>query len=133
MTITDVPAEGPVRFSVSGSKTGPDGGGSSAERFVSDSGRIVIEPSDWGIDSAEKYTKTKCPDGFQIKWKVEPMCIDTYAPPAKFDPTLENATRVTQLIDNGPHTLKIIPNGDGPVPISAVMAYAPPLKEIPGK
>jgi hypothetical protein len=133
LTVTDVPAEGPVRFEVAGSKTGADGSGSSAERFVSDSKRIVIEPGDWGIDSAEKYTKTKCPVGFQIKWRVEPLCVDTYAPPAQFDPTRENATRVTQLIDNGPHTLTIIPNGDGPVPISAVRAYAPPVNETPEK
>jgi len=126
LTVTDVPAEGPFRFTVAGSVTGPDGVGTSNERFVSNSRRIVIEAGDYGIDSAEKYTKKKCPVGFEIRWKVEPMCIDTYAPPATFDPARENGTRITQLIDNGPHTLKIIPNGDGPVPIKAVIAYEPP-------
>lgn len=129
LTITDMPAEGPFRFSVSGSKTGPDGSGTSDERFVSDSRRIVIEAGNYGIASAEAYTKRKCPAGFEISWKLEPMCIDTYVPPEKWDPALENGTRVTQLIENGPHTLTIIPNGDGPVPIKAVIVYEPPLTE----
>ena len=127
--MTEVPAEGPFRFTLAGSKTGPDGAGSSGERFVSNSKRTVIEPGNYGIDSAEKYTKSKCPVGFEIKWKVEPMCIDTYAPPKNFDASRENATPVTQLVENGRHTLKIIPNGDGPVPVKAIIAYEPPTRE----
>ena len=129
LTVTEVPAEGPFRFTLAGSKTGPDGAGSSGERFVSNSKRTVIEPGNYGIDSAEKYTKSKCPVGFEIKWKVEPMCIDTYAPPKNFDASRENATPVTQLVENGRHTLKIIPNGDGPVPVKAIIAYEPPTRE----
>jgi len=67
LTVTDVPAEGPFRFTVAGSVTGPDGVGTSNERFVSNSRRIVIEAGDYGIDSAEKYTKKKCPVGFEIR------------------------------------------------------------------
>jgi hypothetical protein len=39
--------ESRLRFAVTGSRTGPDGGGVSTERFVSKSGRVVIEPEDW--------------------------------------------------------------------------------------
>lgn len=128
LTVTDVPEEGPFTFTVSGSKTGPDGTGNSAERFVSNSKRIVVEPGDWGIDAAEKYTKKKCPVGFTVKWQVEPMFTDTYVPPKNVDPALTTSTRVTQLIENGPHRLEIIPNGDGSVPVSAIIVYEPPLK-----
>ena len=44
--------ESALRFEVYGSRTGPDGGGVSNERFVSRSGRVVIEPDDWGVKRA---------------------------------------------------------------------------------
>ena len=36
-----------VTFSLTGSKTGPDGGGRSDRRFESRSGRVIIDPDDW--------------------------------------------------------------------------------------
>lgn len=109
------------KYTVSGSKTGPDGEGSNDAEFVSNSGRVVIEPTDFGLESAHKYTKNPCPPNFEIKWSVAPMFQDIYNP--KQDrPTL------TQLIDNGPHTLEIIPNGDGVVPVKAIRVFQPPMK-----
>ncbi|OGV73409.1 MAG: hypothetical protein A3K19_10920 [Lentisphaerae bacterium RIFOXYB12_FULL_65_16] len=128
LKITDVPDTGFLKFSVTGGKTGPDGAGNTTEPFVSNSKRVVIDPNDFGFAAAEKYTKTKCPVGFEVKWEVVPMFVDTYEPPPKFDPTRTNNMRVVQLIDNGPHTLEIIPNGNGPVPIKEIIAHEPPLR-----
>jgi hypothetical protein len=35
---------------------------------------------------------------------------------------------LAQGLTNGPHTLEIIPNGDGPVPVAAFKVYKPPLQ-----
>jgi len=109
------------KYQVTGSKTGPDGAGSSEEKFVSKSGRAVIDPNDFGIESAQKYTKKPCPPGFEIKWSVVPMFQDTY------NPKLDRPT-VVQLIENGPHTLEIIPNGDGVVPVKAIRVFQPEIQ-----
>ena len=109
------------QYQVTGSKTGPDGEGGSEGKFISKSGRVVIDPHDFGIESAQKYTKKPCPPGFEIKWSVVPMFQDIYN--AKQDrPT------VVQLIENGPHTLEIIPNGDGVVPVKAIRVFQPAIQ-----
>ncbi|MFZ2654481.1 MAG: hypothetical protein WAX69_06155 [Victivallales bacterium] len=116
------------KFEVSGSKTGPDGSGSSEGKFVSQSGRVVIDPRDFTLAGASNYTKKKCPDGFEIKWSVAPMFKDTYTAPKSADPAKSTRTTLVQLIENGPHTLEIIPNGDGAVPVKEIMVYQPALK-----
>jgi hypothetical protein len=45
------------RFRVEGSRTGPDGEGLSAERFVSKSGRVLIESEDWHVARARDLRK----------------------------------------------------------------------------
>lgn len=112
------------KFEVTGSKTGPDGSGSTEGTFISDSGRVVIDPQDFGIEGARAYSKKPCPPGFEIKWSVVPMFQDTY------NPGLDRPT-VAQLIENGPHTLEIIPNGDGAVPIKAIRIFQPAMPPDP--
>ena len=109
------------KYEVTGSKTGPDGEGSSEGKFISKSGRVVIDPQDFGIAAAQAYTKKPCPPGFEIKWSVVPMFQDTYSPK-------QDRPTVVQLIENGPHTLEIIPNGDGVVPVNAIRVFQPAIQ-----
>lgn len=44
------------------------------------------------------------------------------------DPTRLDFITVVQLIENGPHTIEIIPNGDGAVPVKAIRVFQPPLR-----
>ena len=44
------------------------------------------------------------------------MFQDTYSPK-------QDRPTVVQLIENGPHTLEIIPNGDGVVPVNAIRVF----------
>jgi hypothetical protein len=115
------------KYQVTGSKTGPAGSGSSAETFVSSSGLVVIDPKDFGLEAACAYTKKPCPPGFEIKWSVVPMFKDTYRAPKSKDPAKPVRTTVVQLIENGPHTLEILPNGDGSLPIQAIEVFQPAL------
>lgn len=122
LKFTEVSEDGKTfKYEVNGSKTGPDGEGHSDAKFISNSGRVVIDPGDFGIAAAVAYTKQPCPPGFEIKWSVVPLFQDTY------DPRQDRPT-VVKLIENGPHTLEIIPNGDGAVPVHAVRVFEPPLK-----
>lgn len=115
-------------FEVEGSVTGPDGGGSSTERFVSDSGRVVIEPQDWSLDYDRRVSKKPVAAGFECRWRVIPYFLDVYEPPVIEDSSLEYATTLAQGLANGPHTLEVISETGEPLPIRAVRVYEPPVK-----
>jgi hypothetical protein len=76
-TLTCVPDSDPngkpVRFKVTGSVTGEDGEGRSDERFVSTSGRVVIEPRDWMIANALGVSQISLPAGYSVTWKTYPL------------------------------------------------------------
>ena len=117
-----------LKFSLSGSVTGPDGEGDASQRFVSNSGRVVIEPGDWSVINALAYSKKPVPEGYVITWETRPLFEDVYQPPATPDKSREYATTLAQGLSNGPHVLELIPNGDGAVPIKGFKVYKPPLQ-----
>ena len=69
-----------VHFKVTGSATGDDGEGFSTAKFVSRSGRVVIDPADWHLVWSLGYKKLKLPAGFQVKWKTYPLFTARYEP-----------------------------------------------------
>ncbi|MFW5870686.1 MAG: SGNH/GDSL hydrolase family protein [Candidatus Sumerlaeota bacterium] len=121
-----------VTFEVVGSVTGPDGTGSSKEKFVSDSGRVVIEPEDWNVARNISNSKKPAPEGYSITWKIVPYNTDQYASPEKFDPAREQAVTLAQGIPNEKHTVEIIAaDPANPPAIKILRVYRPPLKELP--
>ena len=131
MRITEINSDASrFRFQVTGSKTGPDGEGTSWEDFVSKSRRVAIEARDWMLADIMKIFKQTAPPpvGYEVKWSVLPQSTDTYTPAAASDAAKVYATMLAQGLTNGVHTLEIIPNGDGPVPIEAIQVYRPPMK-----
>jgi hypothetical protein len=110
-----------LKFTVSGSKTGPDGSGVSGERFVSTSGRVVIEPGDWWVRNIAQMTKTPVPVGFEVTWKAVSMTADTFAPTGAS--AGESSVTVAQGLANGRHTLEIA----GPAAIREIRVYRPPM------
>ena len=120
--------EPPVyRFTLRGSKTGPDGEGRSEARFVSRSGRIVIEPDDWGVAFALMLAGVKpVPDRFTVTWSVVPRFVDEFVSPGIKDPAIETTVTLAQGLANGKHVLEIA--GDEKTPIAAIRVYCPPLK-----
>jgi hypothetical protein len=106
-------------FDVSGSVTGPDGSGTSESPFVSNSGRVRIGPKAW-------FRNGQVPVGYEITWDVLINGTDQYAPPAKFDPALDNRVILAQGLGNGPHTLRLVASGQVPA-IKALRVYQPPL------
>jgi hypothetical protein len=126
LTLTDVPSDlSQIRFKVEGSKTGPDGEGTTGERFVSKSGRVVIEPNDWNLDYAQETFQRPIPSGFQIRWQVVPHFADDFVSPGVKDSAMETTVTLAQGIPGGKHQLEIAGGPD--VPIAAIRLYRPPL------
>jgi hypothetical protein len=110
-------------FTVTGSRTGPDGAGRSDQRFVSNSGRIVIDPADWNVEYSMSLPGIKqVPVAFEVHWKVVPYFSDSFV--STPDPTVESVITVAQGLSNGKHTLEII--GDTHTPLAAIRVYRPP-------
>ena len=126
----DVVADGPAaktyRFTLRGSKTGPDGEGRSDARFVSRSGRIVIEPEDWNVSYALMLAGVKPPpDRFTVTWSVVPHFVDQFVAPGVEDPSVETSVTLALGLPNTRHVLEIA--GSDKTPIAAVRVYRPPL------
>lgn len=114
------------KFSVTGSITGPDGEGTGREKFVSNSGRIVIEPEDWVFAYCKQVSKKSTSDGWQVRWKVEPMFTDQYQPAKVDNPAAEHPTVLASNLPNAKHTLELIADGDGKPSLGAIRVHRPP-------
>jgi hypothetical protein len=115
------------KFEVFGSKTGHDGSGTSDSKFVSNSGRVVIEARNWWLKTSQELSGKSTPKGFEIKWQVKPMFVDNYIAPKVDHPALESSTILAQNLTNSKHKLEIIADQNGTVPIQALRVYKPPL------
>ncbi|NLO04994.1 MAG: SGNH/GDSL hydrolase family protein [candidate division WS1 bacterium] len=118
-----------LRYEVIGSVTGPDGEGNHKERFVSNSGRVVIPANQWMVNWSLNYRDVPLPEDYEVTWRVLPLFTDVYQAPVTDDPAREYATTLAQGLSNAQHTLTLVPNGDGAVPIASFRVYRPPLRE----
>ncbi|MBI5832917.1 MAG: SGNH/GDSL hydrolase family protein [Armatimonadetes bacterium] len=127
LKITRVDAEAKnFWFSVTGSVTGPDGEGERGKRFVSNSGRLIVEPGDWWMEATQRYANNAVvPEGFEVTWEVKPNYLTTYQGTVSTDPTRDTTTTLFQGLAPGEHTLRLTPNG--PLNIAAFRVYNPPL------
>lgn len=130
-------------FSLSGSKTGPDGAGRSDLEFVSKSGRVVIAPDDWNVAYAMMLSGINPPvTEFIVKWKVEPRFADELLVPEDASATAgdpgaaaakaESVITFASGLTNGNHKLTIIANDAAAISsISAIRVYQPPFGRQP--
>lgn len=131
LTLTELDADyKQVRFTLRGSRTGEDGAGSSTNRFVSRSGRIVIEPEDWNLAYCLQVFKRPLAVGQQITWQVVPQFVDEVSAPATIAAGVESIVTLAQGLSNEDHILEI--SGDAHTPIAAIRVYRPPIKAETG-
>ena len=119
-----------LKYEVTGSKTGFDGRGDHKQRFVSDSGRVVIEPRMWMVNWSLRYRKAKLPTDYQVTWETKPLFVDAWRAPKEFDRAREFTltTVVAQGLENDPHTLTLLPERKGEALRPAgFRVYRPPL------
>jgi hypothetical protein len=127
LRLTEFSGPKSFRYSVTGSRTGPDGEGSSAARFVSTSGRVALSPADFFFENAMNASRKTFAPGFEIKWTCRPLFVETYRVPPPPGPGIENATPLVQGIPNGKHTLELAVEKGAPPPIRLLRIYRPPL------
>ncbi len=113
-------------FNVTGSKTGADGDGCSNQRFVSKSGRIVIDPTDWNLDYCMQVFKKPLPTDFRITLKIQADCADDFVSTSCPDKSLVSGVLLASGLTNGAHKLEIA--GGPQTPIRAIRVYRPPHK-----
>lgn len=113
-------------YTVKGSQTGDDGAGNSEARFVSTSGRLIIDPVWFNIARSAPMGKKETGD-FQTKFAAYLMGMDTWQPSPIQDKAKEDWYTLAQNLANGKHTLEITPNGDGPLGLRAIVIHRPPL------
>jgi hypothetical protein len=118
------------RFTVVGSVTGNDGQSDHTRPFVSASGRLRIEPRMFSFAEAVRIRKKALPEEFDIHWKVYLMGVDVWKPKLCEDAGAVDQTTLVQGVNNEPHVLMIIPNGDGPVPVASLTVHRPPMSKM---
>ncbi len=118
------------KFEVSGSVTGPDGSGVSTEKFVSNSGRVVIDPQDWTFDYDRSVGKKPMPASVTVHWQTKAIFTDDYKPLKVADPTYEYPTTLAQGLPNTEHTLQIVSDTGKPIDIAFIRVYKPPFKDV---
>jgi len=106
-------------YELTGSVTGLDGAGNSRKPFTSDSGQIVIEPELWRNSRTNRQGDTFT---FEVLRATAAEVSFASDEPKRF------RVRLAQALANGPHTLKLVSTGDGPVLIEALDVFQPPLK-----
>ncbi len=114
-----------VAFSLSGSVTGPDGSGKSTERFVSDSGQVVIDPRDWVVArKLENFEYASYEPGMQVQWKTVKLGDDLLFPKFQLEDDRMLSHTIVDGLDNKKHTLMLVSKGNPP-PLSQIRIYKP--------
>lgn len=111
-------------FELSGSLTGPDGRGRGKDPFVSNSGRVVIDPEDWVFEYCKRASKKATPEGFEVRWSVVPLFVEKYCSPESIEPESEHWTTLVQGLPNAAHTLSLVAGGPPP-PIAELRVHRP--------
>ncbi|NLY00559.1 MAG: SGNH/GDSL hydrolase family protein [Rhodopirellula sp.] len=117
-----------LRYEIRGSKTGFDGVGDHKQRFVSDSGRVIIEPGMWMVNWSLRYQQQTLPADYQVTWETKPLFVDTWESPAQFDPARESTrtTTLAQGLENTEHTLTLKPAGETKsLPVTGFRTFRP--------
>ena len=96
--------------------------------FVSNSGRVVIDYRDFKIPWARTYSKKPCPEGFEATWEAIPLFTETLRAVREGERGEVRLVTLAKGLSNGPHTLEIVPNGDGAIAIESIVVHEPPLK-----
>jgi hypothetical protein len=125
MDLTRADSDGKLfTFTLRGSVTGPDGNGRSDTKFISNSGRVAIDPEHWNVAYALALAQVKpVPEKMTVTWKVVASSDDEFSAPKNSDPTVETAVTLARGLPNGDHVLEI--RGGPESPISALRAYDP--------
>lgn len=117
-----------LRYEITGSRTGPDGSGDHKQRFVSNSGRVIIEPNMWMVNWSLRYRDKTLPPDYLVTWETKPLFVDSWSPPETMDPARESTrlATVAQGLENTSHTLTLVPIEKGKeIAVETIRVYQP--------
>jgi hypothetical protein len=131
------------RWTLTGSKTGPDGEGDNSKIFISNSGRITIRPEDFLFSAKganrEKKELEPVQGEVSLKWNIPPTpykdevsCIPLKPEEAKLihNSRYDVFYRYVTVVDGlpqGEHELTLIPTTPNRFSIDAIEVHRPPL------
>lgn len=116
------------RYVLMGSVTGEDGEGTHEKPFESKSGRIRFNPAEFTFAGAVGQCKKPFTNQIDVVFQTCLMGTDIWVPATNGVLGAVNRTTLIQGIQNAPHVLEIVPNGDGAVPVFEVVVHRPPLE-----
>ena len=129
LNVSNISPDGKTfKFALVGSITGSDGEGTNEKFFTSKSGSISFDPAEFTFAGAVGQTKKPFPSEVTVTFQTRLMGMDVWAPLFKKEEGIIDNYTLIQGIENKEHTLEIIPNGDGPIPVYEIVIYKPPLE-----
>jgi hypothetical protein len=117
--------DGDVTYSITGSKTGFDGIGSSLRQFVSDSKRVVIPANMVMVYTDYEVTQQRPPAGWEIHFDCVRRSIDTFKPFPSPSPGVPAVQTLFLSSSDSEHTLRVQCSSGKPSGIRAIRAYSP--------
>jgi hypothetical protein len=107
LRITEASPDGKAcRFALRGSVTGEDGSAVSTNRFISNSGRVAIEPEDWNVAYCVKVFNRPMPANLVATWQAVWHGVDKATAPRVL-PNTERDLTVAQGLAPGNHVLEL--------------------------
>ena len=107
LQITEASADGRTcRFALIGSVTGADGSGVSTNLFVSNSGRVVIEPEDWNLHYCVTVFNRVLPENYTATWRAVLRGKDRVEAP-ELPPKTERCLTVARGLLSDHHVLEL--------------------------
>jgi hypothetical protein len=116
-------------FSVRGSVTGDDGGGSSAHDFVSKSGKLSIAADDWMFARAFELSHTPTHTPFDVRWSVDSVCGNHPEVIDEGDGAMQYRYVLGAGLTNADHTVKLSLGAADVTNVTEFRAYKPPLQQ----
>jgi hypothetical protein len=117
------------KFEVFGSVTGFDGTGNSREKFLSNSGRVIIEPQDWFIKEAHDFAfAVPISVGYEVKWQVKAMFFDEISIYEKLG-SREQAITLIQGLENKVHLLELIAENNYKDSLKYIKVFIPRTRQ----
>lgn len=128
LKVRDISEDGKeFAYDLAGSITGRDGSGTHEDVFVSNSGRIILDPADFSLSEAISIAKKPLPETFNITWKVYLTGTDSWNPAVSREKGKSRQVTLLQGVENTEHILEVRANGNGLLPVESFAVYRPPL------
>jgi hypothetical protein len=130
VTITKISSDQKTfEFSVKGSTTGDEGSGSSAQNFVSKSGKVSIDADDWMIERAFEVKHIPLHTPFEVFWSVNYVCDGSPEVIRNGEEAIQYRYVLATGLPNASHIVKLQLSAGDLMNVTEFRAYNPPLQK----